>query len=118
MGSQVLIDRSSWKACHEDNRQRVNSARGQQPSGLGQLTSRDWPVLSAVIEDTAPYSTSKPEASRDPQPGKAGLQLRVWSLSPQWFLFHPVPSLLEPQGLQAHLFIHSILTEPLCPRPG
>lgn len=38
-GSQARIDRSSWKACHEDNRQRVNraasSCQGQASSFLG-----------------------------------------------------------------------------------
>lgn len=72
MGSQASIDRSSWKARHEDSRQRVNSAGGQQLPGFGQVTSRDWPVLSIAIED-APLSP--PPSLRSPETlwsGKAG----------------------------------------------
>lgn len=72
MGSQASIDRSSWKARHEDNWRRVNSAGGQQPPGLGQLTSRDWPVLSIAIEDVPP---SPPPSLRSPETlwsGKVG----------------------------------------------
>lgn len=87
MGSQASIDRSSWKARHEDNRRRVNSAGGQQPPGSGQLTSRDWLVLSIAVEDVPP---SPPPSLRSPETlwsGKVGLGLEPGLWAPRMASF-------------------------------